>query len=83
MADLLDSLVKTKKHVLPLNTKLGKHSDTEWQGSWQIIVISVPVAQWLEHCVSSAKVVGSIPKEHILTKCIAWMHWVALDKSVC
>ncbi len=24
----------------------------------------VPVAQWLEHCVSSAKVVGSIPREH-------------------
>ncbi len=21
----------------------------------------VPVAQWLEHCISSAKVVGSIP----------------------
>ncbi len=28
----------------------------------------VPVAQWLEHCVSSAKVVGSIPREHILMK---------------
>ncbi len=27
-------------------------------------VNSVPVAQWLEHCVSSAKVVGSIPREH-------------------
>ncbi len=27
--------------------------------------ISVPVAQWLEHCVSSAKVVGSIPREHM------------------
>ncbi len=26
---------------------------------------SVPVAQWLEHCVSSAKVVGSIPREHM------------------
>ncbi len=25
---------------------------------------SVPVAQWLEHCVSSAKVVGLIPREH-------------------
>ncbi len=24
----------------------------------------VPVAQWLEHCVSSAKVVVSIPREH-------------------
>ncbi len=30
----------------------------------------MPVAQWLEHCVSSTKVVGSIPREHILTcKC--------------
>ncbi len=27
----------------------------------------VPVAQWLEHCVSSAKVVGSIPREHTHT----------------
>ncbi len=26
---------------------------------------SVPVAQWLEHYVSSAKVVGSIPREHM------------------
>ncbi len=25
----------------------------------------VPVAQWLEHCVSSANVVGSIPREHM------------------
>ncbi len=25
----------------------------------------VPVAQWLEHCVSSAKVVGSTPREHM------------------
>ncbi len=29
------------------------------------LVTSVPVAQWLEHCVSSAKVVGSIPREHM------------------
>ncbi len=28
----------------------------------------VPVAQWLEHCISSAKVVGSIPRERILKK---------------
>ncbi len=27
--------------------------------------ISVPVAQWLEHCVSSAMVVGSILREHM------------------
>ncbi len=26
---------------------------------------SVSVAQWLEHCVNSAKAVGSIPREHI------------------
>ncbi len=33
--------------------------------SYQLFRISVPVAQWLEHCVSSAKVVGSIPREHM------------------
>ncbi len=27
-----------------------------------LMVISVPVAQWLEYCVSSAEVVGSIPR---------------------
>ncbi len=39
-----------------------------------------PVAQWLEHCVSSAKVVGSIPREHtyLQYKCIAWMHCKSL-----
>ncbi len=37
------------------------------------------VAQWLEHCVSSAKVVGSIPREHILTKkCITGMYCKSL-----
>ncbi len=39
------------------------------------------MAQWLEHCVSSAKVVGSIPREtHVLTKkkCIASMHCKSL-----
>ncbi len=25
----------------------------------------VPVAQWLEHCISNAKVVGSISREHM------------------
>ncbi len=29
-----------------------------------IVVEAVPVAQWLEHCVSTAKVVGLIPREH-------------------
>ncbi len=35
----------------------------------------VSVAQWLEHCVSNAKVVGSIPREHTYWqyKCIAWI----------
>ncbi len=45
-------------------------------------VYSVPVAQWLEHCVNSAKLVGSIPREHTHTywqyKCIAWMHCKSL-----
>ncbi len=27
--------------------------------------LCVPVAQWLEHCISSAKVVGSIPRDHM------------------
>ncbi len=40
----------------------------------------IPVAQWLEHCVSSAKVVGSIPREHMYwqKKCITWMHCKSL-----
>ncbi len=41
----------------------------------------VPVAQWLEHCVSSAKVVGSIPREHIYwqnKKCLTLMHCKSL-----
>ncbi len=29
-------------------------------------IYSVHVAQWLEHCVSSTKVVGSIPSEQIM-----------------
>ncbi len=28
------------------------------------VIRSVPVAQWLEDCVSSTKIVGSIPREH-------------------
>ncbi len=49
----------------------------KWESEWKK---SVPVAQWLEHCVSSAKVVGSIPREHIYWqyKCIAWMHCKSL-----
>ncbi len=34
---------------------------------WSMVVYfkaNVPVAQWLTHCVSSTKVVGSIPKEY-------------------
>ncbi len=44
---------------------------------------SVPVAQWLEHCISSAKVVVSIPREHMYWqyKCIAWMHCKSLWKK--
>ncbi len=39
------------------------------------------MAQWLEHCVSSAKVVGSIPREHMYwpnKKCLTWMHCKSL-----
>ncbi len=32
--------------------------------SYSVVLFCVPVAQWLEHCVSSANVVGSIPREH-------------------
>ncbi len=47
---------------------------------WSVIQRYVPVAQWLEHCVSSAKVVGSIPREHTYWqhKRIAWMHCKSL-----
>ncbi len=48
------------------------------------------MAQWLEHCIGSAKVVGSIPREHTYwqKKCIDWMHckslWIkASDKCKC
>ncbi len=34
-------------------------------GPYSLNEIGVPVAQWLEHCVSSTKVVGSIPREHM------------------
>ncbi len=34
------------------------------KASTAVTYFPVPVAQWLEHCVSSAKVVGSIPREH-------------------
>ncbi len=33
-------------------------------GSLHVLEDTVPVPQWLEHYVSSAKVVGSIPREH-------------------
>ncbi len=39
----------------------------------------VPVAQWLSIALSAQKVVGSIPREHILTKIY---NLNALDKSV-
>ncbi len=48
----------------------------------------IPVAQWLEHCVSSAKAVGSIPREHTYWqyKCISRCKslWIkASDKCKC
>ncbi len=38
---------------------------TVTSGSLSGSLFSVPVAQWLEHCISSAKIVGSIPREHM------------------
>ncbi len=46
------------KHV---NRKLSRRKNC---GRTSCVLPSVPVVQWLEHCVSSAKVVGSIPREH-------------------
>ncbi len=47
-------------------------SDRSFKVSWRGEVSKsqhlATVAQWLEHCVSSAKVVGLIPREHILRK---------------
>ncbi len=40
-------------------------SDMEKSENLTDLLPSVPVAKWLEHCVSSAKVVGSIPREHM------------------
>ncbi len=39
----------------------------------------VPVAQWLEHCVSSAKVVGSILREHMYWQKII-ITWITLSR---
>ncbi len=55
--------------------KKGDLSDFErgmvFGARWAGLSISktaVPVAQWLEHCISSTKVVGSIPREHMYKK---------------
>ncbi len=45
-------IIKTNKNTNSVNQQ-------------QVRVICVPVAQWLEHCASSTKVVGSTPREHI------------------
>ncbi len=44
---------------------VGKWHNVLWHHTGKTINTCVPVAQWLEHCVSSAKVVGSIPREHM------------------
>ncbi len=56
-----------------------------WEKYLAEIQLFAPVAQWLEHCVSSAKVVGSIPREHTYWqyKCIAWMHCKSLASAKC
>ncbi len=56
------------------------HCVISWAQLFGITKNHVPVAQWLEYCVSSAKVVGSIPREHTYWqyKCICWMHCKSL-----
>ncbi len=46
-------------------TNLKVHSKERY---FVVFFIPVPVAQWLEHCASSAKVVGSIPREHMYSQ---------------
>ncbi len=57
-------LAMVQKTIIDALHKEGKSQRgiTERCGSSQS---AVPVAQWLEHCFSSAKIVGSIPREHM------------------
>ncbi len=48
-------LIKMKVFIIGIDTSVR---------TLIVLCYSVPVAQWLEHCVSSTKVVGSIPREH-------------------
>ncbi len=50
------------------------------------------MAQWLDHCVSSAKIVGSIPREHMCrliqkTYCLNALHckslWINVISKSC
>ncbi len=64
MADIQEGEDKIFVIILSVLLK-NKNIDTDNNALLLFRYISVPVAQWLEHCVSSAKVVGSIPREHI------------------
>ncbi len=65
-----------------LNKEYFHISRLMWNNSG---IVYVPVAQWLEHCVISAKVVGSIPREHTYWqyKCITWMLCKSLWTKAC
>ncbi len=64
----------------PFNCCLPRYLLAKMYRSIALQWTHVPVARWLEHCVSSAKVVGSIPREHTYWqyKCISWMHCKSL-----
>ncbi len=54
--------------------------------SYIYLYLSFPVAQMVEHGVSNAKIMGSIPRESKSwsnVKTVTWMHVSRLDKSVC
>ncbi len=70
-AQLLEHLWAAKVIDLLSNILCVGHSVPKTQNN-----NNVAVAQWLEHCVSIAKLVGSIPRKQTFWqyKCIAWMH---------
>ncbi len=64
------------QNVWPMAEMVIKYST----GPSPLSIYQYPCGSVVEHCVSSAKVVGSIPREHTYWqyKCIAWMHCKSL-----
>ncbi len=62
---------------VPLKGKKKDRYTVLWNRTAKRLYYSVPVAQWLEHCISSAKCCGfNSQGTHVLTKkkWITWMH---------